>query len=110
MARRVERPKRGPTFLREWRKHRGLTQEEAADQIELSQATLSRIETGTYPYTQDFLEKAALAYTCEPAELIMRDPLHTDTLWSIVDQLREVPEEERIRVRAVIEAMIRKTN
>lgn len=110
MARReLKRPKRRRTFLREWRKHRGLTQEQAADRIEISQATLSRIETGTYPYTQDFLEKAAFAYMCEPADLIMRNPLDADAMWSITDQLREVPEEERARVRAVIEAMIRKT-
>jgi transcriptional regulator with XRE-family HTH domain len=67
-----KRPRRR-TFLRQWRDKAGLNQEQAADRIGLTQSQLSRIESGRSPYNQDFLERAAEAYQCEPADLLMRD-------------------------------------
>lgn len=75
-----------PTFIRNWRKHRGYTLERLADMIGTSHATLSRIERGIVPYNQKLLERAAEALSCEPADLIMRDPLDPDGIWSIWDQ------------------------
>lgn len=96
------------TFLREWREEAGLTQEVAADRIGLTQGQLSRIERGDTPYNQDFLEAAAAAYQCEPADLIMRDPSRVDAMWSIVDQLKVATPEQREDVRRVADALIRK--
>jgi transcriptional regulator with XRE-family HTH domain len=74
-----ERRKRTPTFLRVWRKYRGLTQEEAAARIEdilgsFDRSMLSKIERGVAPYTQETLEAIAEAFNCQPAELIGVDP------------------------------------
>lgn len=96
------------TFLRQWREKAGLNQESAADRIGITQGQLSRIERGDSPYNQDFLEAAALAYNCDPADLLMRDPSRSDAMWSIVDQLKVATPEQREDVRRVADALIRK--
>lgn len=109
MKSRVKKSKpRRRTFLRQWREKKGLTQEQAADRIGITQGQLSRIERGDTPYNQDFLEQAAEAYQCDPADLIMRDPLLPDAVWSIVDQLKVATPEQREDVRRVADALIRK--
>ena len=96
------------TFLKEWRKYRNLTQEKAAERLGIEQATLSRIERGVIPYGQDFLENAAFAYMCEPADLLMRNPLDEDAVWSVADHLRTASPAQREQVRAVIDALLKK--
>ena len=108
-ARRVKPPRRR-TFLQEWRKFRNLTQERAAERIGIEQATLSRIERGLIPYNQDFLETAALAYQCEPPDLLMRNPLHEDAVWSVTDNLRRATPEQKETARAVIDALLKKAS
>jgi transcriptional regulator with XRE-family HTH domain len=96
------------TFLKQWREKAGLNQEQAADRIGLTQSQLSRIERGDSPYNQDFLERAAEAYQCDPADLLMRDPSKKDAMWSIVDQLKVATPEQQEDVRRVTDALIRK--
>lgn len=103
-----QKPQRRRTFLRQWRDNAGLTQEQAADRIGITQGQLSRIERGDTPYNQDFLERAADAYNCDPADLLMRDPSKKDAMWSIVDQLKVATPEQREDVRRVADALIRK--
>lgn len=62
------------TFLREWRLYRNLTQEQAAERINIDHSTLGRIERRLVPYSQGFLEAAAEAYMCEPWDLLNVDP------------------------------------
>jgi transcriptional regulator with XRE-family HTH domain len=90
---RFKKRPRQPTFVRQWRVHRGLTQEQLAERLRMSAAQLSRIETGKQPYTQDFLEAAAEELGVELASLLMRDPLKEDpndpnTIWSLWDQAK----------------------
>lgn len=80
--------RRRRTFLRQWREHRELTLEKAAERFEMSAAQLSRIETGKSPYTQDFLELAAFAYRTDVPSLLMRDPSDPNAMWSIWDQAK----------------------
>lgn len=105
----VPKPKRDrhPTFFKEWRSYRGLTQEVAADRLQVAQSTLSRIERGLHPFDQDFLEAAAYAYQCEPADLLIRDPLSVDAIWSITDQLRKASPAQRKQVLTVVDAMLK---
>lgn len=86
------------TFLREWRKHRGLTQERLAERAGVSQGMISQLETGESDYTGELLEKLADALQCEPADLIMRNPLDTEAPWSIWDRLRPDQRKQAIRV------------
>lgn len=93
-------------FFREWREHRNLTQEAAAERMETTHATISRLERGKQAYTQPMLEKMADAYNCQPADLLMRDPSQPGFLWTIWDQL---PVEKREAVTDIIEGVIRRT-
>jgi transcriptional regulator with XRE-family HTH domain len=70
-------------FVRQWREHRGLSQDQLAARLEMSKASLSRIETLKQPYTQDFLEACAAARKTHPASLLMRDPTAQEAIWSI---------------------------
>lgn len=65
----------GPHFIREWRKFRGLSLEKLAERIETTAASISRIEKGLQPYSQEFLEAAAEALNCETADLLKINPL-----------------------------------
>lgn len=76
------------TFFKEWRIHRGLSQEQLADRLETSVASISRIESGTQPYTQDVLEALSEALSTDPASLLMRNPDTPDAIWSIWDQAK----------------------
>lgn len=62
-------------FIKEWREHKSLTQNQVADRVDKEQATVSRIENGKVPYTQETLEAFAHAFGCEPFELL-RPPPH----------------------------------
>jgi transcriptional regulator with XRE-family HTH domain len=84
-------------FIREWRKHRGLTQEQLADRMGITRGYVSQVEKGVRRYDQVFLEAAAEAMNCEPADLIMRDPAG-DALWSIWDQIPKTEREQAVRV------------
>jgi transcriptional regulator with XRE-family HTH domain len=82
-------PKRGH-YIREWRKHRGLTQEQLAERIGITKSYVSKIESGKKRYDQPFLEAAAVVLQCEPADLLIRDPSDPDGIWSIWEQLKPV--------------------
>lgn len=85
-------------FIREWRKHRGLNQEQLAERIGISRPQLSKIEKGTRKYDQAFLEIAAEVLRCEPADLIMRDPSEPEGIWSIWDTLAPVQRQQLVDI------------
>jgi len=88
---------RGPQrwFLKEWRKHRGYTQERLAEMVQMSVGYLSDLEKGKRRFNQDHLEVLAEALRCEPADLIIRDPTDPDGIWSIWDTL-STPERRQV--------------
>ena len=88
------------TFLKEWRESRQLTQEQAAERLNISRTLLSKIENAKSPYTQGFMQAAAEAYRCDVADLIMRDP--SSPLWSIYDTLRALPTEQQAQVEQIV--------
>lgn len=71
---------RRPHYIAEWRRWRGLTQEQLAEQLGTTAASLSRIEAGKVPYGQDFLEACADALGCGLGDLLERDPESADAL------------------------------
>jgi transcriptional regulator with XRE-family HTH domain len=80
--------KRRPTFIRQWRQHRGLTLRQLAERLETSAASISRLEVGEQPYSQEVLEALAGALNCEPQDLISRKP-GTETMWSLWEQAKQ---------------------
>jgi transcriptional regulator with XRE-family HTH domain len=103
----VAKPRRklGRTFLKEWREYRQLTQEQAAERLNISRTLLSKIENSKSPYTQGLLEAAAEAYRCDAADLIMRDP--KSPVWSIYDTLRALPKEQQVHVEEIVKTFRR---
>ncbi|KQZ31602.1 hypothetical protein ASD50_15165 [Mesorhizobium sp. Root552] len=90
-------------FIKEWRHHRGLTMDRLADRLDISKATLSRIESGKQPYTQDTLEALADALSCEPADLIMRDPTAPGAIWSLWERANPA---QRQQIESVVRALV----
>jgi transcriptional regulator with XRE-family HTH domain len=83
MSKRVgRRGSREKTFLREWRRFRGLSLQQAAERLDMSAGHLSRIENGISGYTQDFLVAAAELYGTDIISLLIRHPARPNDLWS----------------------------
>ena len=100
------------SYLKQWRKHRGLTQAQVVDRLSAlddplvpkTEASLSRYENGRQPYNQRILEALADVYQTEPDHLIGRDPTKEG---EIIDLWQRMTLEQRNRARAVIEALER---
>jgi transcriptional regulator with XRE-family HTH domain len=98
----IKKQQRQRIFLKEWRKHRGITQEGLADRIGIDRTIVSKIENGKLDYHQAFLEAAAYALMCEPADLLVRDPTAPDAIWTIWER---IPQAERPKAQAVLQAL-----
>jgi transcriptional regulator with XRE-family HTH domain len=85
-------------YIREWRKHRGLTQAQLAERIGIAESYVSKIESGKRRYDQPFLEAAADVLRCEPADLIVRNPIDPEGIWSIWDQLQPVERAQLVEI------------
>lgn len=94
-------------FIKSWRKHRGLTQEQLAERVGVDRSYVNKIENFKKRYDQPFLEAAATALMCEPADLIMRDPSDPAAIWTIWDQ---IPATERDQAAKVLQTFIKKAS
>jgi transcriptional regulator with XRE-family HTH domain len=81
--------RRRRTFIRQWREFRGLSQEALGARLDTSGTSISRIENGEQPYTQDTLEAIADALQTDVASLLMRDPSDPNAIWSIWDSAKQ---------------------
>lgn len=97
--------KRRKIYVRQWRKHRGLSQERLAERVDMSAGNLSLIERSLQNYTQETLEKLAHALQCEPVDLLIRDPSDPESIWSIWDQAQP---SERQQITNVARALVKK--
>jgi transcriptional regulator with XRE-family HTH domain len=89
-------------FLKEWRKHRGYTQERLAEMVSLSKPYISQLERGDRQYTQELLELFAGALMCEPVDLIIRDPSDPEGMWSIWDGLSQPQKTQVVEIAKTI--------
>ena len=91
-------------FLKEWRLHRGYSQEQLAEMVGVTQGQISQLERGLINYTQPMLEALAEALSCDPADLLVRNPADPSGIWSIWDTL-DPP--EKLQAVEVIKALKR---
>lgn len=105
---RVAKPKAtlGRTYFREWRESCNLSQEAAADRLQISRTMLSKIETGKQQYNQTLLELAAKAYGTDPASILMRNPMAADAPWNIENKLKGLPKAELEVIEGAIDGVI----
>jgi transcriptional regulator with XRE-family HTH domain len=94
-------------YLREWRQFRGMTQEQAAERADISKSVLSRIESHQRSFRSEHLDALAHAYSCEPWELIGRDPNAPDgdiaRLWA------RIRPEDRAQAVRTLESFVRES-
>lgn len=76
------------TYIREWRKHRGLTLEQLAARIDATPGSLSLLERGQSAYTQGTLEALALALDTDAPSLLSKNPGKEGAVIDITDLLR----------------------
>ena len=85
-------------FLREWRRHRGLSQQKLADRLGTSKGHVSDLETGRLRYNQDHLEALADVLQCGPADLLMRNPLDSEAVWTIWEHIPEAKRDDALNI------------
>lgn len=89
------------TFIAEWRKFRRHNQDALAEALGVDKASVSRVETGKHPYTQDFLEVSARFLGTDVVSLISKDPSapdNRDDVDRVADALRAAPEPLRTTI------------
>lgn len=101
------KPAKPRYFFKEWRKHRGFTQEELAEVVGVTASSISQLETGKQGFTDTTLVALADALSCGPGDLLMRNPLDKEAPWSVWDNLKNAPPEQRRQIFAVVETMLK---
>lgn len=94
------------TFVKRWRKHRGLTQEALAELVGLTSPSISQLETGKQGFTDESLANLARALGCTPAELLVHDPSRPDSFWPLFEAAEKLEGAERRRAYSVIRAAL----
>lgn len=89
-------------FLRAWRDYRRLTQDQLAERVGISKPSISRLEHGKQPYTQDLLEKLAEVLNTDPGSLIMRDPTDTEGLWTLWERAEPGQRQQILQIAKVV--------
>ena len=74
MTARQKLPTTKSIYIREWRKHRGLTLQDVADATGITHATIGRVERGKIAYTRDTIEAITAALNCLPGQLLSFPP------------------------------------
>lgn len=97
---------RQKTYFREWRKYRGYTLEQVAEQAGMTAGNLSAMERGTQNYTQKGLEALATVYRAEPGWLLMVDPSRDEAIFSIWENAKPG---ERLKIVEIAKTITRKT-
>lgn len=95
-----------PTYLRQWRKFRKLTQEQLAERVGLTAPSVSQLETGKQGFTDQSLAQYASALKCTPAELLSFDPRRADSFWPLLQAAEKLEGGSRRQAHRVIAAAV----
>lgn len=101
-ARHHERMAREQTFLRAWRKHREMTQEDLAAAASVDRTVISKLETSKIGYTQETLEALSSALRCKTWQLIGVDPLAPAA--GVVDIWERIPDVNKEQARRTLQS------
>lgn len=96
------------TFIRAWRKYRKKTLEQASEVLDVTPGSLSQLERGQINYTQPVLEALADYYGCEPADLIMRNPLDPESPWTVWEKLKTPQRRQAVSIMRTLAGEERK--
>ena len=71
----TQKPQFLPTFVRQWREYRNLTQDQLSDLTDLTQSHLSMLERGLRGYNQNTLHAIAVALQVDAGQLLTVHPM-----------------------------------
>jgi transcriptional regulator with XRE-family HTH domain len=95
-----------PTFVRQWRKYRKLTQEILAERAGMTASSISQLEKGLQGFSHDSLAALARALDCTPADLLAFDPKREDSFWPLFQAAEKLEGEQRQQLRRVIASFL----
>jgi transcriptional regulator with XRE-family HTH domain len=106
----LQHPKRARRrqFFAEWRKKRGLTQEQLAERIDKSRGLISQLESGLTSYTEETLNALADALSCEPWDLLHVDPSKEGQVVDLLDLIRQASPEQKAEAIGYIKGIVRR--
>lgn len=86
-------------FLKAWRQHTGMTQQELADRLGTSKSIISELESGHQRWNRDHLAEIGFALGIEPEDLLRRPETSPDLqlIW------QRIPESQRAHALAILE-------
>jgi transcriptional regulator with XRE-family HTH domain len=92
-------------FIREWRKHRGLTQAELARTIDIDRTHLNKVERGTRRCSAAVMGAIAAKLDCRPENLASGPPADSSEFAALYYSLTE---EDRARALRVLKTVFRR--
>lgn len=109
MAKRAPKPQftRPRHFIKEWRKQRGMTQQQLADLVGVVVSSISQLETGKQGYSQSMLENLAKALGCEPWDLLHVDPRKEGDVTDLSQLLKGASPEQRAEAIGFVKGLLR---
>ena len=91
------------TFIRQWRKHRGLTLEQLAARLgDMVPSNLSMLERGLRGYVQPTLERIAVELGTNAPTLLSRGPEDGDDIMAIWDQAKPSQRRQIVEIAKAI--------
>lgn len=97
-----ERP---PHFLREWRKHSRMTQQELADAIGTTKSVISDLERGELQLSPKWLRRLAPVLKTQPGHILDHDPETLDS--DIIDIWAHIDDRDREQAIRVLRSFVR---
>lgn len=97
--------KRPPHYLREWRKHAGLTQEQLAEAVGTSKSQISELERYNLQLSPKWLIRLAPVLKTQPGFILDHNPDDLDN--DIIDIWSRIPERDRRQAARVLRSFTR---
>lgn len=104
----------GKHYIKQWRELRGLSLERLANRMEvepgaaqlISAMSLSRIERGKQPYSEELLNALSDALDCEPYELLSVNPMVDGQVIDLLRFIRGLDPKSAPKALSILEAAL----
>lgn len=96
-----------PHYLKEWRKFRGMTQQELADALDTSKSVISDMERGELQLSPKWLRRIAPILQTQPGHILDHDPADLDN--DIIDIWAHIDVDKRDTALNVLRQFVTKT-
>jgi transcriptional regulator with XRE-family HTH domain len=94
-----------PHYLKEWRKFRGMTQQELADRLDTSKSVISDMERGELQLSPKWLRRIAPVLQTQPGHILDHDPATIDN--DIIDIWAHIEVRDREQAIRVLRSFVK---